>query len=90
MSIITSLPASSAAPYSTAGRPATRPAPATDSSWQLLAVGDEVSVAGAGAYQLVHLSGGSAWVEGVADRSQRLVAATSLRLIRACAGLRHS
>lgn len=86
----TPLPAFAGAPAAPAARHGSAPVPATDGSWRLLAAGDEVSVAGAGAYQLVHLSAGSAWVEGLVDHSPRLVAAATLRLLRPSAGLRHS
>jgi hypothetical protein len=54
-----------------------------DRTWQLLSAGDEVSIAGQGRYEVIHLSQGSAWLEGCADGAQCLVSADALQLVRA-------
>lgn len=54
------------------------PTPAS-SAWRLLAPGDQVSIGGAGAYEIVHMSHGRAWLEGH-DGSQRLADASALQL----------
>lgn len=67
-------------------QPAGKPRPADDQSWRLLAAGDEVSIAGLGAYAIVHLSQGRAWLAGLADGSNRLVETTRLRLLHGHGG----
>ena len=51
-------------------------------AWQLLAPGDEVSIAGQGAYVIVHLSHGRAWLSGRQDDSQLLAEVSNLQLRR--------
>lgn len=48
-------------------------------AWRLFAPGDEVSIAGTGTYEIVHLSHGRAWLEG-RDGSQQLADASALEL----------
>jgi hypothetical protein len=57
---------------------------AGNAAWCLLTAGDEVSIAGSGSYQVIHLSGASAWIAGSADGSHQLVEAAELCLIRPC------
>ena len=55
---------------------------AEPASWQLLAPGDEVSIMGAGAYEIVHLSHGRAWLCAVSSGAQRLADVSALQLRR--------
>jgi len=48
--------------------------------WRLLTPGDEVSIAGDGAYELVHVDSAKAWLTSLADGSHLLVSAACLRL----------
>lgn len=61
---------------------ATQPACNAD-AWHLLAPGDEVSIAGEGAYELVHVDQAKAWLTSLGDGSHYLVSAASLRLCQA-------
>ncbi len=63
-----------------------RPRPAVDQAGQLLAAGDEVSIAGLGAYSVIHVSQGRAWLAGLADGSNRLVETARLRLLHGHGG----
>jgi len=66
-------------------RPQISPPPARDGdevAARLLAPGDEVSIMGAGTYEIVHLSHGRAWLSSLADGMQQLADATQLRLRR--------
>lgn len=87
--MITTRPLPSAAPLTASPRPQPAgrpPRPVDDQSWRLLAAGDEVSIAGLGAYAIVHLSQGRAWLAGLADGSNRLVETTRLRLLHGHSG----
>lgn len=54
--------------------------PADHAAWHLFAPGDEVSILGTGAYEIVHLSHGRAWLSAVATGTQRLADISALRL----------
>lgn len=62
------------------------PRPGVYQAGQLLAAGDEVSIAGLGAYAVIHVSQGRAWLAGLADGSNRLVETARLCLLRGQGG----
>ena len=71
---------------SLARTPAPRPHAAVDVGHApLLAPGDEVSIGGSGAYEIVYLSEGRAWLSGLDDGAQRLADSASLCLRHAAA-----
>ncbi|MDE2618813.1 MAG: hypothetical protein KGL54_01500 [Sphingomonadales bacterium] len=87
--MITTRPLPPAARLTARSRPkpaAAPPRPGDDQAWRLLAAGDEVSIAGLGAYAIIHLSQGRAWLAGLADGSNRLVETARLRLLHGHAG----
>jgi hypothetical protein len=52
-----------------------------DHRWRMFGAGDAVSVAGEGAYEIIHISQAKAWLSGLVDGTQRLVDATRLELL---------
>lgn len=65
--------------------PHLQPVRSAGKDWRLLVAGDAVTIDGAGptAYEVIHVSHGSAWLSGLADGAQRLVDAATLHLLSA-------